>query len=74
MNGLTPLVVLGEEWSPERWGRSSLSAVAPSDLIAMIGSGGLRCYVVPSRKLVIVRFGTGRGFSDAAFLGALFGG
>ena len=65
---------LGDERSPEHWGRSSLSAVAPTDLIAMIGSGGIRCYVVPTEKLVVVRFGSGRGFSDAAFLAALFGG
>jgi CubicO group peptidase (beta-lactamase class C family) len=74
--GAEPISVegtLGEEWPPERWRRSSLSAVAPSDLIAMIGSGGIRCYVVPTEKLVIVRFGTGRGFSDAAFLAAIFG-
>ena len=33
-------------------------------------------YVIPSRDLVIVRFGKDRsrkGFSDAAFLGRLFG-
>ncbi len=73
--GAEPISVegtLGEEWSPERWSRSSLSAVAPVDLIAMIGSGGIRCYVVPSEKLVIVRFGTGSGFSDAEFLKAVF--
>ncbi len=64
---------LGDDWSPERWRLSSLSAVAPPDLIAMIGSGGIRCYVVPMEKLVVVRFGTGRGFSDSAFLDAVFG-
>lgn len=74
--GAKPISVeetLGEEWTSDLWDRSSLSAVAPPDLIAMIGSGGIRCYVVPSQKLVVVRFGTGRGFSDAAFLSALFG-
>jgi len=74
--GAEPISVegtLGQDRSPAAWRRSSLSATAPEDLVAMIGSGGLRCYIVPSRKLVIVRFGTGSNFSDAKFLAALFG-
>jgi hypothetical protein len=65
---------LGEARSPEQWRRACLSALAPADLFAMVGSGGERCYVVPSRKLVVVRFGTGATFSDAEFLRRLFGG
>ncbi|MGH8047463.1 MAG: serine hydrolase domain-containing protein [Chthoniobacterales bacterium] len=64
---------LGATRSPAEWRRSCISSVAPSDLFAMVGSGGLRCYVVPSRKLVIVRVGKGTNFSDAEFLGRLFG-
>jgi CubicO group peptidase (beta-lactamase class C family) len=64
---------LGQERSPEQWQRSSISNAAPADLIAMVGSGGERCYVVPSRKLVVVRFGAGSKFSDAEFLRHLFG-
>lgn len=64
---------LGQDRSPAVWRQACLAPVAPSDLVAMVGSGGLRCYIVPSRQLVIVRFGSGRNFSDAEFLRHLFG-
>ncbi len=64
---------LGDDCPPAAWRRACLSSVAPPDVIAMVGSGGIRCYVVPSRKAVIVRFGAGRDFSDAEFLARLFG-
>lgn len=64
---------LGDERSPSAWQSSCISSVAPPDLVAMVGSGGLRVYIVPSMKLVVVRTGTGGGFSDAEFLGRLFG-
>lgn len=56
-----------------QWSKFCLSRKAPSDLIAMVGSGGQRIYVSPSQKLVIVRFGHGSRFEDPAFLQALFG-
>jgi CubicO group peptidase (beta-lactamase class C family) len=56
------------------WAAACLSRAAPPDLIAMVGSGGQRAYVVPSQKLTIVRFGSGREFSDAEFLRLLYGG
>ena len=42
----------------------------PNDLVAALGAGKQRLYVVPSRKLVIVRQGglAARGFSDVEFL------
>ncbi len=64
---------LGQSRSPEEWSRSCISTAAPADLVAMVGSGGERCYIVPSRKMVIVRFGKGSNFSDAEFLRRLFG-
>jgi Beta-lactamase class C and other penicillin binding proteins len=73
--GASPLSIegtLGQERSPAAWRRSCISPVAPPDLVAMVGSGGIRVYVVPSRKLVIVRTGQGGSFSDATFLGRLF--
>jgi CubicO group peptidase (beta-lactamase class C family) len=63
---------IGAGRSAEEWGRSCASSAAPPDLIAMVGSGGERCYIVPSRKLVVVRFGDGSAFSDAEFLRRLF--
>jgi CubicO group peptidase (beta-lactamase class C family) len=63
---------LGMARSPGGWRASCISSVAPPDLVAMVGTGGQRCYIVPSRKLVIVRFGKGSNFSDAEFLRRLF--
>jgi CubicO group peptidase (beta-lactamase class C family) len=73
--GADPLSIegtLGVARSPGGWRASCISSVAPPDLVAMVGSGGQRCYIVPSRKLVIVRFGKGSNFSDAEFLQRLF--
>jgi CubicO group peptidase (beta-lactamase class C family) len=74
--GANPISIegtLGELRSPDEWQRACISSVAPPDLIAMVGSGGERCYIVPSRKVVVVRFGKGSNFSDAEFLSRLFG-
>jgi hypothetical protein len=64
---------LGRDQSPEFWSNACLSCDAPSDLLAMIGTRGQRMYIVPSRNLVVIRQGDGRGFSDAEFLRRLFG-
>lgn len=55
------------------WREGCLSHAAPRDLLAMIGSGGQRVYVVPSRELVIIRLADSSSFSDAEFLGRYFG-
>lgn len=54
------------------WRGGCLSTSAPPDLLAMIGTRGQRVYIVPSRQLVIVRLGSGSGFSDAEFLRNFF--
>ena len=54
------------------WRDGCLSRAAPSDLLAMIGTGGQRVYVVPSRRLIFVRLASGGAFSDAEFLGRYF--
>ena len=64
---------LGRGQSAEFWSNGCLSRDAPSDLLAMIGTRGQRMYIVPSRNLVVIRQGNGRGFSDAEFLRRLFG-
>lgn len=64
---------LGRDQSAEFWRSGCLSRAAPSDLLAMVGTRGQRVYVVPSRSLVVIRQGDGRGFSDAEFLRRLFG-
>ena len=63
---------LGRDQSAAFWSNACLCREAPSDLLAMIGTRGQRVYVVPSRNLVVVRQGDGRGFSDAEFLRQLF--
>ena len=54
------------------WRNGCLSRSAPPDLLAMIGTGGQRVYIVPSRQLVIIRLAGGGAFSDAEFLGRYF--
>lgn len=63
---------LGQEFAPDFWREACLSTSAPPDLLAMIGSGGQRAYIVPSTGLVIIRLGAGGGFEDAEFLAKLF--
>jgi CubicO group peptidase (beta-lactamase class C family) len=45
---------------------------APADLAYASGSGGQAMYVVPSEKIVVVRFGNGGSFNHEAFLKRLF--
>ena len=65
--------VLNPSHPPDFWRSACLSRSAPEDLLAMIGTNGQRVYAVPSRDLVVVRLGARAGFSDAEFLGRLFG-
>jgi hypothetical protein len=45
----------------------------PADTVAAMGKGKNRCYVIPSREMVVIRMGDsqGREFSDNAFLAKL---
>ncbi|MFY8216656.1 MAG: serine hydrolase domain-containing protein [Chthoniobacterales bacterium] len=63
---------LGREYAPAFWQEACLSTAAPDDLLAMLGSGGVRVYIVPSRGLVVVRVGNGGNFNDSIFLARLF--
>jgi len=54
------------------WARTCLSRSAPTDLVAMVGSGGQRVYISPSQKLVVVRLGRPSLFRDPEFLRCLF--
>ena len=54
--------------NPARREDKPLIPAAPADLVAALGAQGRKVYVVPSRKLVIVRMGqnpTDTGFDNA---------
>lgn len=62
-------------WERQNWRSACLCRDAPRDMIASIGSGYQRLFVVPSMNVIIVRQGRDDGrFSDAHFLRLIFGG
>ena len=65
--------MLVPKWPRQSWGGAVLCRDAPSDLVACIGSGYQRLYVIPSQGLVVVRQSSGGRFSDARFLRLLLG-
>jgi CubicO group peptidase (beta-lactamase class C family) len=65
--------MLVPKWQRQGWGGAVLCRDAPSDLVACIGSGHQRLYVIPSMDLVVVRQGSGGRFSDGRFLRLLVG-
>jgi CubicO group peptidase (beta-lactamase class C family) len=67
--------MLDVPWERENWQNGCLCREAPRDMIAAIGSGYQRMFIVPSMNLVIVRQGQDDSrFSDAYFLRLIFGG
>ncbi|CAN5369240.1 serine hydrolase domain-containing protein [soil metagenome] len=65
--------MLVQKWSRQDWQDACLCRDAPRDLVACIGSGYQRLYVIPSLDLVVVRQGAGGRFSDGRFLRLLLG-
>jgi CubicO group peptidase (beta-lactamase class C family) len=65
--------MLVPRWQRQSWGGAVLCRDAPSDLVACIGSGYQRLYVIPSMNLVVVRQGSSGRFSDGRFLRLLVG-
>ena len=67
--------MLDVPWQRQNWRDGCLCREAPGDMIAAIGSGYQRMFIVPSMNLVIVRQGQNDSrFSDAHFLRLIFGG
>jgi CubicO group peptidase (beta-lactamase class C family) len=64
---------LEPKWDRQNWNDACLSREAPPDLVAGIGSGNQRLFVIPSLGLVVVRQGAPSKFSDAEFLRILLG-
>jgi len=65
--------MLVPKWSRQNWSGACICRDAPSDLVACIGSGYQRVYVIPSMGLVVVRQSSGGRFSDGRFLRLLLG-
>jgi CubicO group peptidase (beta-lactamase class C family) len=67
--------MLGVSWERQNWHEACLCREAPGDMIAAIGSGYQRMFIVPSMNLIIVRQGLDDSrFSDAHFLELIFRG
>jgi CubicO group peptidase (beta-lactamase class C family) len=60
-------------WQRQNWHHVCLCRDAPRDLIAAIGSGYQRLFIIPSMDLIIVRQGRDGPFSDARFLRIILG-
>ena len=65
--------MLEPKWSRQDWHQACLCRDAPPDLVACIGSGYQRLYVIPSLDRMVVRQGNGGKFSDAHFIRVLLG-
>ena len=59
---------LEKKWQEQDWHQRCICRSAPTDLVAVVGSGYQRLFVIPSLDLVIVRQGVNARFSDAEFL------
>jgi CubicO group peptidase (beta-lactamase class C family) len=66
--------MLARKWQDQDWRDGCLCRDAPADLVACIGSGHQRLYVIPSLRLIVVRQGDGGSFSDGDFLRLLLHG
>jgi hypothetical protein len=60
-------------WERADWIDMCICRSAPADMIACIGSGYQRLFVIPSMQAIIVRLGQDAKFSDAHFLRLVLG-
>jgi len=65
--------MLVPKWERQDWHNPCLCRDAPRDLVACIGSGYQRLFVIPSLNLIVVRQGAGGHMSDAHLLRLLLG-
>ena len=65
--------MLERDWRRQDWRGATICRDAPADLVACVGSGYQRLFVIPSLDLVIVRQGAGGKFSDGRFLRLMLG-
>ena len=65
--------MLDVPWERQNWREACLCRDAPRDMIAAIGSGYQRMFIVPSMNLIVVRQGQDDSrFSDSHFLRLIF--
>lgn len=60
--------MLEPKWYNQNWRNVCLCHAAPSDMVAAIGSGYQRLFVIPSMQMIIIRQGRFGKFSDGEFL------
>jgi len=60
--------LLEKRWQEQDWHQRCICTSAPTDMVAAVGSGYNRLFVIPSLELVIVRQGSDARFSDTEFL------
>ncbi len=65
--------MLDLSWQSARWTDVCICKDAPADMVAALGSGYQRLFIIPSLKAIIVRQGSNAKFSDAHFLRLVFG-
>ncbi len=65
--------MLEPKWYQQNWHNACLCSQAPADLVASVGSGYQRLYVIPSEHLIVVRQGQFGRFSDGEFLRMVLG-
>ncbi|MEA3211760.1 MAG: hypothetical protein QOE70_4817 [Chthoniobacter sp.] len=65
--------MLERKWPQQDWRATCLCRAAPADLVASVGSGYQRLFVIPSLDLIVVRQGLDARFSDGEFLRLLLG-
>jgi len=65
--------VLEKKWQQQDWRDVCICREAPPDMVAAVGSGYQRLFVIPSLDLIIVRQGDFGQFSDVTFLRTLLG-
>ena len=65
--------MLVPKWQRQDWRHACLCREAPRDLVACIGSGYQRLFVIPSLNLIVVRQGAGGHMSDGQLLRLLLG-
>src|SRR5205807_5530677 len=65
--------VIDLPWQRAGWGNICICKGAPSDMVAGLGSGYQRLFIIPSMNAVIVRQAQNVKFSDAYFLRLVLG-